>query len=304
MSPSATLPALLSTIFVLAQATSGLRPDPPIVCDACVEWNEPRAPFRIFGNTYFVGTRGLSAVLVTSPDGHVLIDGALPQSAPLIDANIRALGFRTEDVRLILNSHPHYDHAGGIAALQRLSGATVASSAAGARALQAGEPTADDPQFAFGRAVNAFPAVSRVRSVADGEVLHVGDVAVTVHHTPGHTPGGTTSAWRSCDGPRCLDLVYADSLTAVSAEGFRFSGDSSTPSRVEVFRASIDKVAGLPCDIVIAAHPGFTDIDGKLARRAEGATPDPFIDPEGCRAYAAAARARLDARVAEERRAR
>ena len=153
----------------------------------------------MFGNTYYVGTAGLGAVLVTSAAGHVLLDGALPQSAPRIDASIRKLGFRTEDVRLILNSHAHYDHAGGIAALARQSGATVAASASGARAIETGEPTKDDPQYAFGREANGFPPVEGVRVVADGETLRVGDVAITAHYTPGHTPGATTWTWRSCE---------------------------------------------------------------------------------------------------------
>lgn len=294
----------MAFLILAGQTASSLRPDPAIACSACDEWNAPRTPFRLFGNTWFVGVGGLSAVLVTSSEGHVLIDGGLPQSAALIDAHIRTLGFRTEDVRLIFNSHAHYDHAGGIAALQRVSGATVVSSPAGARALEAGEPAPDDPQYALGREVNAFPRVSNVRAVEDGAVLRVGDIAVTVHHTPGHTPGGTTTSWTACEAGRCLNVVYADSLTAVSADGFRFSGDDSTPSRVAQFRATIDKVAALPCDIVIAAHPGFTDIDGKLARRAKAERPDPFIDAAGCRAYAEAARTRFEARLAEERRSR
>jgi metallo-beta-lactamase class B len=304
MTPLHTIALALTTLLLTGQSSSSLRPDPPIACDACDEWNAPRTPFRIFGNTWFVGVGGLSAVLITSPEGHVLVDGGLPQSAAPIDANIRALGFRTEDVRLIFSSHAHYDHVGGIAALQRLSGATVVSSAAGARALEAGEPTPDDPQYALGRAANAFPRVSNVRAVEDGAVLRLGDIAVTVHHTPGHTPGGTTTTWKACEGDRCVDVVYADSLTAVSADGFRFLGDGSTPDRSAQFRATIEKVAALPCDIVIAAHPGFTDIDGKLARRAKGERPDPFIEAGGCRAYAAAARTRLEARLAEERRSR
>lgn len=299
-----TLATTLLTLLLAAQAPPVLRPDAPIACDACEGWNAPRVPFRVFGNTWYVGVGGLSAVLITSPEGHVLVDGGLPQSAAPIDANIRALGFRTEDVRLIFNSHAHYDHAGGIAALQRLSGATVVSSDAGARALEAGEPTPDDPQYALGRAVNAFPPVSQVRRVDDGTVVRVGDLAVTVHHTPGHTPGGTTMSWQSCEGSHCLDIVYADSLTPVSADGFRFSAGPSGPERVARFRATIDKVAALPCDIVLAAHPGFTDIDGKLARRAKGAGADPFIDPDGCSAYASAARTRLDARLADERAGR
>lgn len=277
-----------------------LQADPSIACDACAEWNAPHAPFRIFGNTYFVGVAGLSSVLITSDAGHVLIDGALPQSAPLIDANIRALGFRTEDVKLIVTSHTHYDHVGGVAALQRASGAVVAATAAAAQALRAGEPMQDDPQYAFGRETNAFPAVATVKVIADGEVLRVGDLALTAHATPGHTPGGTTWSWHSCEADRCVSLVYADSLTPVSAPGYRYSDGR----RAATFRATIARVAALPCDIIVAAHPGFTDLDGKLARRTAGTSVDPFIDPDGCRAYADAARQRLATRLAEEQRTR
>jgi metallo-beta-lactamase class B len=222
----------------------------------------------------------------------------VPQSAPAIDANIRSLGFRTEDVELILASHEHYDHVGGIAALQRASGATVAHSEPGARALAQGGPGADDPQYAIGRDANAYPAVDDVRVVGDRETLRVGPLAVTAHRTPGHTPGSTTWSWRSCEGDRCLDVVYADSLNPVSADGFRFTAD---PGRVDAFRASIARVAALPCDIVIAVHPGFTGLDAKLARRAAQPDVNAFIDPDGCRAYAAAAATQLDARIASER---
>ena len=274
--------------------------DPPKVCDACDEWNAPQEPFRVFGNTYYVGTAGLAAVLVTSAAGHVLLDGALPQSAPRIDASIRKLGFRTEDVRLILNSHAHYDHAGGIAALARKSAATVAASASGARAIETGEPTKDDPQYAFGRESNGFPPVKGVRVVADGEPLRVGDVAITAHYTPGHTPGATTWTWRSCEKDGCLDVVYADSLNSVSAPGFRFTGDASHPPLVASFERSIDVVAGLPCDILLSVHPGFSRMFEPLRRRAASSGSEPLKDPGACRAYAEGARQRLRARVAEE----
>jgi metallo-beta-lactamase class B len=214
---------LLSTVCASAQAAPNrLQPDPPAVCDSCATWNQPRPPFKVFGNTYFVGPTGLSSVLIVSNAGLILVDGALPQSAPLIDRSIRALGFRTEDIKLIVNGHAHYDHAGGIAALQRFTGAPVAASEAGVRALLAGRPTPDDPQAAL--ANSAFPRVANARGVRDGEVLRVGDVAITAHATPGHTPGSTSWTWRSCEGSRCLDVVYADSITAISAPGFRFTG--------------------------------------------------------------------------------
>lgn len=292
----------LSLMFTMGQASPALKPDPPRQCSDCDEWNQPRAPFRLFGNTYYVGVAGLSALLVTSERGHILLDGGLPQSAALIDANIRSLGFRTEDVKVIVNSHGHYDHAGGIAALQRLSGAVVAASASSAQAFERGENTPDDPQYGYGRAANAFPAVNQVRVVADGEVVRVGDLAIEVHMTPGHTPGSTAWTWRSCEGARCLNMVYADSLTPVSAPGFRYTGDATTPSRVEAFRRSIAAVAALPCDIIVSTHPASTGLDRKLARRGQSDSADAFIDPAACRAYAAGAAAQLDARIAEERK--
>ena len=279
-----------------------MKPDPPVKCDACNEWNAPHEPFRIFGNTYYVGVAGLSAVLITSDAGLILLDGALPQSAALIDANIRALGFKTEDIRLILNSHAHFDHGGGIAALQRASGATAAASAPGARALEQGYPTSDDPQYESGRKWLLVAPVKGVRVVKDGEVLRAGDLAVTAHLTPGHTPGSTTWTWRSCEGTRCLDIVYADSLNAVSDDGFRFTGDGTRASLVPSFERSITTVEQLPCDVLIAVHPAFSDLDGKLARRKKEPGTNPFIDSNACRAYAAGARTRLAERVLQEKK--
>jgi metallo-beta-lactamase class B len=293
--------SITGIVLAIAQPPA-LRPDPPQNCPDCDAWNKAVDPYKVFGNTYYVGAAGVSAVLITNGGGSILLDGGLPQTAPLIDASIRKLGFKTEDIRLIVNSHAHYDHSGGIAALQRLSGAAVAASPAGTRALEQGEPTKDDPQYGFGRAANAFPPVKNVRAVGDGETLRVGDLAVTAHHTPGHTPGATTWSWRSCEGSTCYAIVYADSLNAVSSDGFRFTGGAGTPSLVDTFRQSIAKVAALPCDIILSVHPNGTDMDGKVKKRREHAKPDPFVNPNGCRAYAKGAAARLDARVAEEAR--
>jgi metallo-beta-lactamase class B len=298
----ATVLIVVSTTF-LAQTSASrqLQIDPPAKCDDCAAWNQPRTPFKIYGNTYYVGVAGVSSVLIASSDGLILVDGALPQSVPIIDANIRSLGFRTENIKLIVNSHAHYDHSGGIAALQRYTGATVAAGAAGARALLAGKPTPDDPQVAFSN--SGFPAVARAQAVSEGDVLRVGDLAITAHLTPGHTPGGATWTWRSCEASRCLDVVYADSLSAVSAPGYRYTGDATHPSLVPTLRASIAKVGQLPCDIMIGAHPSVSDVDGKLKRRAEHPDgPNPFIDAGACKALATSMTKGLDARVAEEQK--
>lgn len=283
---------------ILLLAAQGALAQDAIKCSACDEWNQPARPFNIHGNTYYVGTAGLSAILVTGPQGHVLLDGALPQSAPLIQKNIEALGFRMKDVRLILNSHAHFDHAGGIAALQKASGATVAHSPHGAQVLRDGTPGTDDPQY-DPKDRFYIPKVGQVKEVADGETLSVGPLRFTVHYTPGHTPGGTTWTWQSCEQGRCLDLVYADSLTPVSTDGFYYTGGADYPDRSAAFRKTIDRVAGLKCDIVVAAHPSATDAFGKAARKGAGA--NPFIDPEGCRKLAAGAARNLEARLQRER---
>jgi len=287
-------PAVLVVVVMTAIAAQSVRSsfqsDPAIICDACPGWNATLEPFRIFGNTYYVGTRGLSSVLVTSRGGHILLDGGLPQSAEIIDRNVRELGYRTEDIKLIVNSHAHYDHAGGIHALQQASGASIAASASGASALMRGENTTDDPQYGFGRAANGFPPVANVRVVKDGEMLRVGQLSITAHLTPGHTPGSTTWTWKSCEESRCLDVVYADSLTATVGPGFKYSSD---PARVARFRKGIETVAALPCDIVISVHPDFTNLMDKIAKKD-------FVDPQGCRAYATFGTRSLDAQLARE----
>ena len=287
--------ALLPTISVAAELVA----DPPHECEYCEGWSQPRAPFRVYGNTWYVGG-GVSAVLITSKDGHVLIDGGLTQTAPQIAANVAKLGFRLEDVKLIVNSHTHYDHAGGIAALQRASGAQVAASPAAKRALERGGPTEDDPQFDFGPAHNNFPAATNVRAISDGETLRAGDIAITVHFTPGHTPGGTSWTWKSCEGDTCMNMVYADSLNSVSAPGFRFSGDGTRPSRVASFEKSIATVAALKCDILLTPHPEAFDVDVKLAVRTRDPKSQPFVDRNACKAYAQGAGQRLAKRVEEE----
>ncbi len=260
-------------------------------------WNAPQKPFRIYANTWYVGPFGLSSILLDTGQGLALFDGDLPESAPVIEANIRALGFRVRDIRWILNSHAHSDHAGGIAALQRDSGAQVLTSAAGKREMALGGADRDDPQYGD---IPDYPPVRHVRVLRDGEVVQLGSVAITAHYTPGHTPGSTSWTWTSCAGERCLRMVYADSLTAIGAPGFRFSDD---PRRVAAFRQAIATVAALPCDILLTPHPDASDFWQKVARRRSESDVAPLIDTNACRAYAAAATKKLDARLAQEQAA-
>lgn len=274
-----------------------LPPDHPISCTMCKEWNQAQAPFRIHGNTYYVGTQGLSAILVTGPKGHVLLDAALPQSAPQIRANIEALGFRVRDVKWIVNSHAHFDHAGGIAAMQAATGARVAASASGAAAMRTGDVGKDDPQFDPSDPV-PYPPVMRVEVVKDGQVIAVGPLKLQALMTPGHTPGSTSWTWTSCEGRDCKQVVYSDSLTAVSLGDYRFSGGQGYPDVSARFAASIARVGALKCDIVLSTHPSATDI---LERHA-ASTPahNAFVDPNGCKALSERSSAGLKEKLLEE----
>jgi metallo-beta-lactamase class B len=262
--------------------------------DLRATWIQAQKPFRIYGNTYYVGSHGLSALLITSPEGHVLIDGTLPENAPMIEANIRALGFRVEDIKLILNSHPHGDHAGAIAALAHDSGAEVAASVASAKALQRGGDDPDDPQH---RMAPFYPKVAKLRIVADGETLHVGTLALQMHAMPGHTPGSSGWTWRSCEASRCLSMVYADSITLLSTDSYRYT-DAAHPERLAGYRHTLAMLAALPCDILLTPHPrdGFFE---KAARIAPG-KPNPLIDTQACKAYAADGQQNLQERLRKE----
>jgi metallo-beta-lactamase class B len=284
-----------SMYIALALATTQ-----PLGAAAAENWSQPQEPAHIHGNTYYVGTAGLSAVLIHTDAGAILLDGTLMESAPLVEANIRKLGFKVEDVKLILNSHAHFDHAGGIAALQRDSGAVVVASPSGAQGLRLGHAVIDDPQAGYAKD-STWPAVSQVREVRDGESVRVGDVAVIAHFTPGHTPGSTTWTWRSCADGKCLDVVYGDSLNAISAPGFHFLADSTHADLTASFRKSIQTVANLPCDILISVHPELAGVDKKLQQLSAKPSVNPFIDAQACRTFARGFEKILDARIAQEK---
>jgi len=257
-------------------------------------WATPHAPFKVFGNTYYVGTEGITAILIASDAGHILIDGAVPEAAKLIAANIQTLGFKPTDVKVILNTHAHFDHAGGIAELKRLTGARIKASAASAPALSTGKVNAGDPQAAV---LSAMQPAGDVEILKDSEVVSVGAATAKAVFTPGHTPGGTTWSWQACEGARCVSVVFADSLTAVSAPGFRFT---DTPNGISDFEKSFGIVSALPCDILISAHPEFSGLWQRLAKHEAGDA-NGLIDPTACRRYVEGARAGLEKRIATEK---
>ena len=290
---------LLASLLLLAGAP--IADDPltrPIATDQAAEWLTPQPPLRLHGDSYLVGFGGLNVVVIHTTKGLIVIDAALPQAVPAIEANIRALGFRTADIRYMLSTEPHYDHAGGIPALARDSGATVIAGAAAVPALRSGRNAADDPQSSF---ETSAPPVRVVRGMRNGATIRLGETVVTARATPGHTAGSTSWTWRSCERGDCRTIVFASSMNPVSADGYRFGAH---PAVVGQFRTSFAALRRMPCDILITAHPDQSGGTAKRAALQAGAGANPFIDPAACKTYAARYEAALDARLAKEKAGR
>lgn len=254
-----------------------------------LEWNRPAEPFRIAGNVHYVGTAGLAAYLITDPKGHVLIDGGLPESAALIAANIRALGFRLEDVRYLLINHAHFDHSGGLAGLKRLTGAKLVASRADRADLESGK-VAGRPE------IGAAPPVEVDRAIGDGAVLRLGATRLRAHLTPGHTRGCTSWALESKAG----NFLFACSLTVAGQD---LLGDPAYPNAVADFRATFVRLKRLKADYFLNFHPEFFDMAGKRARMAAGAA-DPFRDRNETARQAERAERAFEAELARQQAAR
>lgn len=284
-------------MFLSGPAWAAGEDDPltrPIAPESSKRWLAPQEPVRLHGNSYLVGFGGLNVALIRTSAGLILIDGAVPQAVRDVEAHIAALGFSIRDVKLILSTEPHFDHAGGIAALARDSGATVIASAAGAAVLRTGGGDADDPQAAW---LERFPAVGKLREARDGAAIRLGDTIVTAHATPGHTLGSMSWSWKSCEGKACRTIVFGASLNPVAADGWRFADPAHAPF-VDAFRTSFARVKAMRCDMLIPSHPADDQAD-RLVQLRKARTPNPFVDPNACRAYAQRAEAALAKKLAE-----
>lgn len=288
-------PALAATLALAATTLLGAKDAPKAndpVCTDDSSWTDPAAPFRIFGNTWYVGSCGLSAILVTSRAGHVLIDAPMDENVPLIEANIQRAGFKLKDVKYILFSHAHFDHVGGVARLAKDTGATVVGRGADADAVERGRGGRDDPQFYSAR---PFPPYTPVQRLDQGLVL-LGPLALTPVPTTGHTPGSTTWTWRSCEKKHCVQIVYADSLTAISDDDYKFGDETAHPGYAQAFRDSVARLEKLDCDLLITPHPSVSAMWDRFDSKAT----QPVIDPTACHNLAVRAGKALDARLAKE----
>ena len=269
------------------------QPTDPIRCADNAGWNDPATPRQIFGNSWYVGTCGISAILITSPQGHILIDSGTEKAAPQVAANIEALGFKLQDVRVLLLSHEHHDHSGGMAYLQQVTGAPLYARAPADAVMRSGKNSRIDPQFLE---LSAMQAVAKVTTIQDDQKVTSGSLQIQAVATPGHTPGSTSWTWTSCDEKQCLNMAYIDSLTAISDDEYRYSDDSSHPGYLASFRTALNQISQLPCDILLTPHPGAS----AMWQRLDANPGQPLVNSNGCSNYAANASLKLDKRLAEE----
>jgi metallo-beta-lactamase class B len=258
------------------------------------QWNRPQEPFQVIGNIYYVGTAGLGSYLITTPAGNMLLDGALPESAPLIERNVETLGFHMRDVKYLLNTHAHYDHAGGLAALKKASGAKMVASAADAVVLNSGI------QGSYGAGWDSrFPAAHVDKIVSDGEQLSLGGTTLTAHITPGHTKGCTTWTTTVTEGGIRHNVVF---YCSTSVPGYPLLHNRYYPQIVDDYRHSFAILKTLSCDVFLANHTEFFDMEDKLKRRKAGA-PNPFVDSTEFQKYVAASEAEFNATLQSQQEA-
>jgi metallo-beta-lactamase class B len=245
-------------------------------------WNQPVEPFRIAGNVYYVGASDITSYLIATPKGHIVIDGGFEQTAPMILASIRKLGFDPKDVKILLNSHAHYDHAGGLAELKRATGATFYASRGDLPQLARGGT--DDPQFG-NRFL--FPPIMADRIVEDGERITLGGTTVVAHLTPGHTPGCTTWTTRVREKGKTLDVVFVGSPTI--PKDYRLSGNPHYPNAIADYAHQFEVLKALKCDVFLASHGNFFNLQHKIKTKSS------FVDPDGYRKFVAAMEERFNA---------
>ena len=253
----------ITGLGILLSCGAAGRTDPP-------SWSAPARPFRIVGPIYYVGSEGLAAYLFASSKGLILLDGTLERNVPIIERNIAALGFRLGDVKILLNSHAHFDHAGGLARLKRDTGARLLASAGDRRALEAGRPRGETD---YG--VVTFPPVQVDGELVDGRAVRLGDLALTPILTPGHTPGCTTFTLAVQQHGRRLRVVFPCSITVA---GNKLTGNREYPGIVADFRRTFEKLRTLRADVVLTAHPDIVDVEGREKRQIDGER-DAFVMP-------------------------
>jgi metallo-beta-lactamase class B len=245
------------------------------------DWTTPHAPYRVVGNVYYVGSKDLASYLITTPQGHILINSSLASSVPLIRKNVEALGFHFTDVKILLISHAHFDHCAGSALVKKLTGAKYMVMDADVPVVESG----GRKDFAYGASLSSRYAPAKVdRVLHDGDEVRLGNVVLVAHITPGHTKGCTTWTMKVRDGERVYDVVIVGSPNVNS--GYKLVGNARYPKIAQDYALTFRTLRALPCDVFLGAHGGYFGMEAKFARMKDGGT-NPFVDPAGYSAYVA-----------------
>jgi metallo-beta-lactamase class B len=258
-------------------ATAGL-----VAMHAQTAGNEFLAPFpahHVIGNIYFVGSKGLGIYLITTPEGHILVNAGLAESVPLIQQSIAKLGFKFSDVKILLISHAHFDHDAGAARIKELTGAKYVVMDADAPVVESG----GKEDFFYGKTPdNLYPPAKVDRVVHDGDTVKLGDTVLTARLTPGHTKGCTTWTLRVPDGGKSYDVVIVGSPNV--NPGYKLVDNAAYPQVASDYEKGFRVLRSLHCDVFLGAHGSYYDMDAKYARIKDGAA-NPFIDPDGYKDY-------------------
>jgi metallo-beta-lactamase class B len=280
---------LIRHVAVLGAALAGLAtaaqnsplpapPDRAAIKRMFDPWRAPVPPRHLLANINYVGAIGISSFLITTPEGHILLDTGFEDSVPLIQRSVEQLGFKLTDIKIIISSHAHIDHVGGHALMKKLTGARVIASAGDARALESG---GDDDYIQWPKDSILYAPVKVDQIVADNEAVTLGGTTLTAHLTPGHTRGATTWTMDVKDGAEVRHVVFFSSAT-INA-GTRLVNNPLFPDFVEQFDATFAKLKALPCDIFFAPHGDQFGMAGKFARLDRGEAENPLVDPAGWR---------------------
>ena len=245
------------------------------------DWTAPFPPYQIIGNIYYVGSQGLAAYLIVTPQGNILINSNLEKSVPMIRESVEKLGLRFSDTKILLISHAHWDHCSGSAAIKELTGAKYMVMDADVPEIEAG----GKGNFQYGDVLASRYQPTKVdRVLHDGDEVRLGGTVLVAHLTPGHTKGTTTWTMKVADGGKTFNVVIVGSPNV--NPGYKLVNNALYPQIAADYERMFRVLKSLPCDVFLGAHGNYYDMEAKYARRKEGA-PNPFIDPEGYKSYVA-----------------
>jgi metallo-beta-lactamase class B len=267
----------LVALFSLAGAAHA-QTTKDLLAALLAKWNKPTEPFKMIGNVYYVGTDGLASYLITTPQGHILVDAVMPESTSQIKASIEKLGFKITDIKFVLNTHAHIDHTGGLAELKQASGGQMVAGEADKPLLEGGYyPGAEDNEAL------KFPPVKVDRTVREGDKVTVGDVTLIARETPGHSPGCTSWEFSVKDGDATRSaLIFCSGTVALN----RLVGSPTYSGIVADYKKTFARAKDMKVDVLLAPHPEMYKMAEKRAKLSEGG-PNPFVSPGEFNAYAA-----------------